>query len=235
MQINTYTLLNQQFGIHKEVLDIVSEAEAQVSDIFQELEDIMAFNQYKVLDVFQQCRISDTHFGWNTGYGYNDAGREALENVYAKVFKTEAALVRPIIVSGTHALTLTLSGILRPGDELIYSTGRPYDTLEEVIGIRGSGAGSLKDFGITYNQVELKEDGSIDYESLRKAISSKTRMVCLQRATGDLKPEIIEIGFEEIAEGLDKLKSGGIKGRMVAMIKDEDRISSALQPDSKIA
>ncbi|MGI6731250.1 MAG: aminotransferase class I/II-fold pyridoxal phosphate-dependent enzyme [Anaerovoracaceae bacterium] len=184
MQINTYTLLNQQFGIHKEVLDIVSEAEAQVSDIFQELEDIMAFNQYKVLDVFQQCRISDTHFGWNTGYGYNDAGREALENVYAKVFKTEAALVRPIIVSGTHALTLTLSGILRPGDELIYSTGRPYDTLEEVIGIRGSGAGSLKDFGITYNQVELKEDGSIDYESLRKAISSKTRMVCLQRATG---------------------------------------------------
>ena len=184
MQSNTYQLLNKEFGIHENVLNAVSVAEDQVKDIFQELDDIMAFNQYKILDAFQKNRISDMHFGWNTGYGYNDPGREALEKVYADIFKTETALVRPIIVNGTHALTLTLSGILRPGDELIYCTGKPYDTLEEVIGIRGEGKGSLKDFGITYKQVELKVDGTIDFDALASAITSKTRMVTLQRATG---------------------------------------------------
>ena len=184
MQQNTYRLLNQSMGIHEDVLDVVSRAEAEIKDIFEELDDIMAFNQYKVLEVFQQCRISDMHFGWNTGYGYDDPGRAALEKVYAMLFKTEAALVRPIIVNGTHALTLTLTGILRPGDQMIYCTGKPYDTLEEVIGLRGAGKGSLKDFGITYEQVELKPDGSIDLEALGKAITPKTRMVCVQRATG---------------------------------------------------
>ncbi len=182
--MNTYTLLNQNFGIDKEILDIVQEAESQLKPMFDKLEDIMAFNQYKVLDVFQKCKITDMHFGWNTGYGYDDPGREALEKVYAMLFKTEAALVRPIIVNGTHALTLTLMGILRPGDELIYCTGAPYDTLEEVIGIRGEGKGSLKEYGVTYKQVELTEDGNIDYEALKKAISTNTKMVTVQRATG---------------------------------------------------
>lgn len=184
MQNNTYELLTESLGIRRDVLEIVTEAEGQLSDIFKELDDIMAYNQYKVLDVFQKCRISDMHFGWNTGYGYDDPGREALEKAYAMVFKTDAALVRPIIVNGTHALTLTLTGILRPGDEIIYCTGKPYDTLEEVIGIRGEGRGSLKDFGITYRQIELKKDGTIDLESLGKIISAKTRMVTAQRATG---------------------------------------------------
>lgn len=184
MQTNTYRLLNENMGISEKVLNAIEEAENQISGIFGELDDIMAFNQYKVLDVFQKCRITDMHFGWNTGYGYNDPGREALEKVYAMVFKTDAALVRPIIVNGTHALTLTLMGILRPGDELIYCTGRPYDTLEEVIGIRGEGKGSLKDYGVTYKQVELKEDGTIDFDGLKAAISDKTRMITLQRATG---------------------------------------------------
>lgn len=184
MQNNTFQLLNKEFGIHEAVLNAVSEAESQVKEIFHELNDIMAYNQYKVLDAFQKNRISDMHFGWNTGYGYNDPGREALEKVYSDIFKTEAALVRPIIVNGTHALTLTLTGILRPGDELIYCTGNPYDTLEEVIGIRGEGRGSLKDFGITYKQVELKADGTIDLEALWTAISPKTRMITVQRATG---------------------------------------------------
>jgi len=184
MQNNTYQLLNKEFGIDKSILDSVGNAEEQIKDIFQELDDIMAYNQYKVLDAFQKNRISDMHFGWNTGYGYNDPGREALEKVYADIFKTDAALVRPIIVNGTHALTLTLTGILRPGDELIYCTGKPYDTLEEVIGIRGEGKGSLKDFGINYKQVELKADGTIDYDALKNAISSKTRMITVQRATG---------------------------------------------------
>lgn len=184
MQKNTYQLLNEEMGIHKKVLDLITEAEAEVKDIFTELDDIMTFNQYKVLDVFQKCRISDMHFGWTTGYGYDDPGRDALERVYSMIFKTDAALVRPIIVNGTHALSLTLAGILRPGDELIYCTGKPYDTLEEVIGIRGEGKGSLKEFGITYKQVELKEDGTIDLEALGKAITPKTKMITAQRATG---------------------------------------------------
>jgi len=184
MQKNTFQLLNKEFGIQEAILNIVSKSENQIMDIFQELDDIMAYNQYKVLDAFQKNRISDRHFSWNTGYGYNDPGREALEKVYSDIFKTDAALVRPIIVNGTHALTLTLTGILRPEDELIYCTGKPYDTLEEVIGIRGEGKGSLKDFGITYKQVELKADGTIDFDALRAAISSKTRMVTVQRATG---------------------------------------------------
>lgn len=184
MQKNTFQLLNKEFGIHENVLNAVSGAEEQVAGIFRELDDVMAFNQYKVLNAFQKNKISDMHFAWNTGYGYNDPGREALERVYSDIFRTDAALVRPIIVNGTHALTLTLAGILRPGDELVYCTGNPYDTLEEVIGIRGEGKGSLKDFGVKYKQVELKADGSIDLEALRAAISPDTRMITVQRATG---------------------------------------------------
>lgn len=184
MQQNTYKLLTEELKISPKVLDIINEAEKEIEGEFEKLDDIMAYNQYKVLTAFQQNRISDTHFAWNTGYGYDDAGRDALERVYADVFKAEAALVRPIIVNGTHALTLTLTGILRPGDELIYCTGAPYDTLEEVIGIRGEGKGTMKEFGITYKQVELTPEGNIDLAALKEAISDKTRMVTVQRATG---------------------------------------------------
>ncbi|MCB6993749.1 methionine gamma-lyase family protein [bacterium 210820-DFI.6.37] len=184
MRQNTYQLLTKELQIDPKVLDLVSQAEDEIREEFEILDDIMAYNQYKVLTAFQENRISDTHFAWNTGYGYDDAGREALERVYADIFKTEAALVRPIIVNGTHALTLTLTGILRPGDELIYCTGAPYDTLEEVIGIRGQGKGSLAEFGVSYKQVELTEDGDIDLTALKNAISPKTRMVTVQRATG---------------------------------------------------
>ncbi len=127
----------------------------------------MAYNQYKVLEAFQNNNIRDMHFSWNTGYGYDDPGRDAVERVYADIFHTEAALVRPTIVNGTHALTLTFMGILRPGDEMIYCTGGPYDTLEEVIGLRGEGKGSLKEYGISYKQVELTPEGSIDYDALK--------------------------------------------------------------------
>jgi cystathionine beta-lyase family protein involved in aluminum resistance len=180
----TEEYLSKEFNIDHCVLDWIRIAEDQVREQFDQLDDIMATNQYKVLKAFQKNRISDMHFGWQTGYGYNDPGRDALERVYADIFATEAALVRPTIVNGTHALTLVLAGILRPGDELIYCTGKPYDTLEEVIGIRGKNKGSLKDFGISYQQVELNEDGTIDYVGLEKAITSKTKMVSLQRATG---------------------------------------------------
>ena len=180
----TNQLLCEKFKIDQKVLQIIEEAERDTASQFTELDDKTAYNQYKILSAFQKNRISDMHFNWNTGYGYDDAGRAALERLYADVFHTEAALVRPTIVNGTHALAITLLGILRPGDELIYCTGRPYDTLEEVIGIRGEGNGSLKDYGISYKQVELLPDGSIDLEGLKKAISDKTRMVTVQRATG---------------------------------------------------
>lgn len=178
------SLLSEKFNIAPQIIEMVNKAEGKAGDQFAKLDDIKAYNQYKVLAAFQKNRISDTHFGWNTGYGYDDAGRDAVERVYADIFNTEAALVRPTIVNGTHALAVTLMGILRPGDELIYCTGRPYDTLEEVIGIRGENKGSLKDFGVTYKQVELLPDGSIDLDGVKSAISDKTRMVCVQRATG---------------------------------------------------
>ncbi|MGI6748805.1 MAG: aminotransferase class I/II-fold pyridoxal phosphate-dependent enzyme [Anaerovoracaceae bacterium] len=214
MQKNTHELLNKEFGISEQVLQIIGLAESEVKDVFLRLDDIMAYNQYKVLDAFQKNRISDMHFGWNTGYGYNDPGRDALERVYADIFRADSALVRPIIVSGTHALTLTLTGILRPGDELIYCSGKPYDTLEEVIGIRGEGKGSLKEFGIQYKQIELTSDGSIDLEAIRTAITSKTRMVCVQRAPGYSWRKAITI--EEIEEWATFVKS--IRPDIICMV-----------------
>lgn len=178
------SLLKENFKIDPDIIQKVENAEDKVTDQFRKLDKIKAYNQYKVISAFQKNRISDMHFGWNTGYGYDDAGRDAVERVYADIFNTEAALVRPTIVNGTHALAVTLMGILRPGDQLIYCTGRPYDTLEEVIGVRGENKGSLKDFGVSYKQVELLPDGSIDLDGVKAAITDKTKMVCVQRATG---------------------------------------------------
>ena len=214
MKNNTEQFLIKQMHINPWVLNQITLAESQIEDLFREQDDRMAFNQYKVLDAFQRCRVSDMHFSWTTGYGYDDPGRKALENVYATLFKTEAALVRPTIVNGTHALTLTLFGILRPDDELIYCTGAPYDTLEQVIGIRGKGMGSLKDFGVSYHQVELTEEGKIDYEGLKAAITSKTRMVTLQRSMGYGWRKAITL--DEIKEWAGFVKS--IKPDIVCMV-----------------
>lgn len=181
---NTTELLTGSMGISPVAVDIVNKAENEVSAQFEKLNDITAYNQYKVLKAMQKYRLSDTHFSWNTGYGYDDAGREITEKIFAEVFGAQSALVRTQIVNGTHALSLALSGVLRPGDEMIYCTGRPYDTLEEVIGIRGEGMGSLREFGIKYKQVELDPDGHIDQAALKEAINGNTAMVCMQRATG---------------------------------------------------
>lgn len=202
---NTHKLLAGEFGISEEVLSLIEKSEEAVSGLFSQLDDIMAYNQYKVLNAFQKNTIRDSHFSWNTGYGYDDPGRNAIENVYADIFHTEASLVRPIIVNGTHALTLTLMGILRPGDELIYCTGGPYDTLEEVIGIRGEGKGSLKEYGVSYKQVELMKDGRIDLEALGKAIGPATKMITVQRATGYGWRKAISI--EEIEEWVKFVKN----------------------------
>ena len=126
----------------------------------------------------QEARVSDIHFAGTTGYGYNDLGRDTLEEVYAKAFRGEDALVRPQLISGTHALTIALSGNLRPGDEILSPVGKPYDTLEEVIGIRDS-VGSLKEYGVSYRQVDLLPDGSFDYDGIRAAIHEKTKLVTI--------------------------------------------------------
>ncbi|HIT99803.1 MAG: aminotransferase class I/II-fold pyridoxal phosphate-dependent enzyme [Anaerovoracaceae bacterium] len=198
MQNNTYRLLREKFGISEEILKLIDKCEKQTVHLFREMDDTMTYNQYKVLAAFQKNSIRDMHFSWNTGYGYDDPGRDAVERVYADIFNTEAALVRPTIVNGTHALSLALAGVLRPGDELIYCTGAPYDTLEETIGIRGEGKGSLMEYGISYKQVELTADGRIDFDALKNAISPKTRMVAMQRATGYSWRKAISI--EEIEE-----------------------------------
>ena len=177
-------LLAEKYNIEDNIIDFVCECENELNPKFRELDEIKEYNQYKVLSALQKNRISDIHFGWRTGYGYDDPGRDATEQVYAEIFNTESALVRPTIVNGTHALGITLMGILRPGDELIYCSDGPYDTLEEVIGIREKGKGSLADFGISYKEVKLKPDGNMDFEAIKKTITAKTKMVCVQRSTG---------------------------------------------------
>lgn len=177
-------MLISKYKLNKEILDFVEKCEKRLECRFEKIDKIRDYNQYKVLKALQNNKIADRHFSWNTGYGYDDIGREATEKVYAEIFGTESALVRPTIVNGTHALAITLMGILRPGDEFIYCSGKPYDTLEEVIGIRGQGNGSLSDYNISYKEVNLLPDGSIDLEAVKKSITAKTKMVCVQRSTG---------------------------------------------------
>ena len=213
MEKNTLKYLAEEFNISENVLELVNQAEEDVKDKFSKLDDITALNQYKVLKAFQKNRVSDMHFAWNTGYGYDDAGREVTEKIFADIFHTEAALVRTQIVNGTHALALTLSGILRPGDKIIYVSGRPYDTLEEVIGVRGENMGSLKEYGVKYDQVELKND-TLDYEGIKAAITPDTKMVSIQRATGYAWRKAITI--EEIEKCVKVVKE--VKPDVIVMV-----------------
>lgn len=157
--------------------------EEELRERFAGIDAVAEYNQMKVIRGMQVNRVSDIHFAATTGYGYNDLGRDTLEDVYASVFHGESALVRPQLISGTHALHVALSGNLRPGDELLSPVGKPYDTLEEVIGIRDS-VGSLKEYGVTYRQVDLLEDGSFDYEGIEKALNDRTKLVTIQRSKG---------------------------------------------------
>lgn len=161
-----------------------AEAEVKITGVHQKIDEMAEYNQFRVLQSFQKNQVSDFHFTPSTGYGYDDAGRETLENVYADVFGGESALVRPQIISGTHAITISLFGILRPGDELLYITGKPYDTLDEIIGISGPSNGSLRDFGISYKHVDLNENGRPDFDEIRSSINKKTKMIAIQRSKG---------------------------------------------------
>ena len=159
-------------------------AEARAYHIFERIGKISAVNQQKVIIAMQESRVSETHFGGSTGYGYGDRGREVLDEVYRRVFKAEKALVRHQITTGTQALGICLYGNLRPGDELLSVTGKPYDTLEELIGIRGSGQGSLKDFGVSYREVPLLPSGAVNFAALKTALNNKTKVVYIQRSRG---------------------------------------------------
>lgn len=173
----------KNFGIADAVSDFCLDVEASLKDRFEKLDEVAEYNQMKVLAAMQKHRVSAECFNGTTGYGYNDLGRDTLEEVYATCFKGEAALVRPQITCGTHALALALMSNVRPGDEILSPVGKPYDTLEEVIGIRPS-KGSLAEYGVTYAQVDLLADGGFDFDGIRNAINDRTKLVTIQRSKG---------------------------------------------------
>ena len=173
----------EKLGISEKVRQRGEAVLSTLADRFRMIDETAEYNQLKVLYAMQENRVSEACLHPSTGYGYNDLGRDTLERVYASVFHTEDALVRPLIACGTHALAVALAGNLRPGDELLSPAGKPYDTMEEVIGIRPS-TGSLAEYGVTYRQVDLLPDGSFDYEGIRSAVNSRTRLVTIQRSKG---------------------------------------------------
>ena len=180
---------------------------------FEAIDRVAEYNQLKVLKAMQEAKVSEACLLGTTGYGYNDLGRDTLEAVYAGIFQTQDALVRPQITCGTHALALALMSNLRPGDELLSPVGKPYDTLEEVIGIRPS-RGSLAEYGITYKQVELLADGSFDYDGIRQALNSRTKMVTIQRSKGyQTRPTLSVAAIGELIAFLK-----GIKPDLICMV-----------------
>lgn len=201
----------QQLSQGEKLQPIVKEVEQQISGVLKNIEERIDENQFRVLKSFQNFKVSDSHFMPSTGYGYDDIGRDTLENIYAEVFGGEAGLVRPQIISGTHAISIALFGVLRPGDELLYITGKPYDTLEEIVGIRGTGNGSLKEFGIGYNSIPLNEDGSINYHAIEKAIKPSTKMIGIQRSKGyATRPSFTIEQIEEMIQFVKEIKPDAV-------------------------
>ena len=207
------TKMYGELGISEKVLNYGREIEKSLHDRFEAIDKTAEYNQLKVIKAMQEARVSDIHFAGTTGYGYNDLGRDTLEEVYAKAFHGEDALVRPQLISGTHALTIALSGNLRPGDEILSPVGKPYDTLEEVIGIRDS-VGSLKEFGITYSQVDLLPNGDFDFENIRKAINERTKLIEIQRSKGYATRPTLSV--KRIGELISFIK--GIKPDVICMV-----------------
>lgn len=195
-----------EFLSHGEkIAPLVEDVEKLISEAHKEIDEVIEYNQFKVLQSFRKHKVSDSHFIPTTGYGYDDIGRDTLEEIFADVLGGEAGLVRPQIISGTHAISTALFGVLRPGDELLYITGKPYDTLEEIVGIRGeSGNGSLKDFGIGYESIELVNNERINYEKVANKMTSNTKVIGIQRSKGyGTRPSYT---IEQIKEMIDFVK-----------------------------
>ncbi len=212
--MNTETReMYKTLGISDNVYEFSVEILKSLSARFDEIDRNAEYNQLKVISAMQECGVSEACLLGTTGYGYNDLGRDTLEKVYAKVFHTEDALVRPQITCGTHALALALMSNLRPGDELLSPVGKPYDTLEEVIGIRKS-KGSLAEYGVSYKQVDLLPDGSFDYENIKRAINEKTRLVTIQRSKGYQTRPTLSVA--RIGELISFIK--GIKPDVICMV-----------------
>ena len=200
----TSELLKEYYGLDDETFELSNEVMEDIKEQFDKIKEIREYNQYKVLRAMQRANLSDNHFNWTTGYGYNDIGREKIEEIYADVFGAEDALVRPIIVNGTHALSLCIQGIVRPGDEILSITEKPYDTLQGVIGIREE-KGSLKEFGVTYQDVDFLPDGNIDLETVKKKINERTKLVMIQRCKGYSWRKSLSI--DDIKEAIEVVKS----------------------------
>lgn len=171
-------------NVTQETLALAKKIEQKIKPFHEKADELSFYNQQKVLAAFKNHQVSDYHLHPSSGYGYDDEGRDNLECVYAEVFGAEAAIVRPQIISGTHAITLSLFGVLRPGDELVYITGKPYDTLQSIVSGGEKDTGSLKDFGIGYQHVDLIGNKEVDWEGVRKAVSAKTKMIAIQRSKG---------------------------------------------------
>ena len=198
------TRIYKECGISEEVYEFGEKILDSLRDRFCDIDETAEYNQLKVINAMRACKVSEACFTPSSGYGYNDIGRDTLEKVYAKVFSTEDALVRPQMTCGTHALAVALSSQLRPGDNMVSITGKPYDTLEEVIGIRKS-TGSLSEYGITYSQVDLKADGSFDLEGIKAAIKPETKLVAIQRSKGyQTRPSL---SVRSIGEAIKYVKS----------------------------
>lgn len=198
-------ILRYKFNISDCVISLLEKAEKDVQYIFREIDNIVEYNQYKILYHLQNNKLSDIHFNSTTGYGYGDIGRDTIEKIYADIFGAEDALVRPQIVSGTHAISLCLFSNLKPNDELISACGKPYDTLEEIIGRKGEGSGSLIDYGVIYKEIPLTQDGKIDINTLKKEISKKTKMIMIQRSKGyDYRSSL---SINDIEEAIKEIRS----------------------------
>lgn len=211
--MNSLKEMYESLGISEKVFDFGEKIAESLSDRFKEIDDTAEYNQLKVIGAMQKNKVAEAHFTSTSGYGYDDIGRDALEATYADIFHTEAALVRPVIQCGTHALAIALFGNLRPGDELLSPVGKPYDTLESVIGINPT-PGSLAEYGVTYRQVDLKSDFSFDYDGIRAAINDKTKLVTIQRSKGYATRPTFSV--ERIGELISFIK--GVKPDVTVMV-----------------
>lgn len=212
-QLENMGKMYESMGLSRELLDYSKKIADSLKPRFDAIDEIAEYNQMKVIAAMQKNRVSAEHLYGTTGYGYNDAGRETLEAVYADIFHTEDALVRPQITCGTHALNVALAANLRPGDELMSPVGKPYDTMDEIIGIRPS-KGSLAEYGITYAQADLKPDGSFDYDAIKAAINERTKLVTIQRSKGYAQRPTLSV--ERIGELIAFIKS--IKSDAICMV-----------------